>query len=207
MSPNMTGDTLSNQRVFHRQRQASSPQQHLGVSWQERPTHFPPEGHLEAYRICVSMLSVMLKNTTGTDPWWENLPQHMEALVPAWTECHCWPHSAVFLEVCTMRSFWRKSTLAIVQCQWHISPGKTHISLSLSLSLTFFNMSVSFCMCLCLSVRLSSKHTHAHTHTHTYTLTVTLHTDTYRTTPRLMHRASLCNQGIHSLSHTVETWT
>ena len=203
----MTGDTLSNQRVFHRQRQASSPQQHLGVSWQERPTHFPPEGHLEAYRICVSMLSVMLKNTTGTDPWWENLPQHMEALVPAWTECHCWPHSAVFLEVCTMRSFWRKSTLAIVQCQWHISPGKTHISLSLSLSLTFFNMSVSFCMCLCLSVRLSSKHTHAHTHTHTYTLTVTLHTDTYRTTPRLMHRASLGNQGIHYLSHTVETWT
>ena len=78
---------------------------------------------------------------------------------------------------------------------------------SLSLSLSLFSICLSLSVCASVSLWGSQVNTRTHTHTHTHVHTVTLHTDTYRTTPRLMHRASLGNQGIHYLSHTVETWT
>ena len=165
MSPNMTGDTLSNQLVFHRQRQASSPQQHLGVFLHERPTLFPPYGHLEGNRIYVSTLLALLKNSSG-------LFFNMNTGQSIWRLClhgmnvTAEPRSAIILIVCSMRSFFENVNMSLVKCPWHVSTGE-NTSLSQSPHpLT----SVSHTLCVSLSriFCLSQTHTRAHTHTHTH---------------------------------------
>lgn len=87
----------------------------------------------------------------------------------------------------------------------HIS-GQTHISVSLSPSLPLY-LSLSVCGSVSLSLSLSRKHTHAPTHARTHTHSQSCDIQRYRTTPRLMHTQSHRTEGIHCLSHTIETWT
>ena len=83
--------------------------------------------------------------------------------------------------------------------------GHTHISVSLSLPLfqcvcLFLCVALSLCLWVCEENTQTHTHTHTHTHTYAYTLTIMRHTDTYKTTPRLVHTELHCTEGLHYLS-------
>ena len=93
--------------VFLRGRQASSPHQQPGVSLQEKPTSFPPQGHLEGHSAHIRTLLVLLKKAQGLF-----LDRNMGRAYGGFPYLHgrkvtAEPHSAIIIEMCSRRVFFR----------------------------------------------------------------------------------------------------
>ena len=149
---------------------------------------------------------MLLKNNSRTVAWYEHGPELTEALVTYIDWMGLLSHTQLYSLKCAVWGvFWecRYWSLCSVSVTYFLGkPPSLSRSLSLSLSLSLLMwLSLSVCVSVSLSLSLWNKHTHTKKHT------ITWHRYTNRTTPRLMHTESLRTQGIHYLSHSVETWT